>query len=209
MRLSILFAHAPALPVARGRKPRARQCALRASHTRREALVVTVLAGMAAPFATAAAAAAATATERRGEGQQRLAQCRADQNCVSSTSVRNPSKFTPPWSFAPETDDPSSAWRSLQQAVASESGARIVEDDGGTRMRAECSYSAGPLRGVDDVEFQMRPADKVVAVRSCGRDTTYVYPVQAPLGDLGRNRKRLARIRERLGWEELDFKGNI
>ncbi|KAF6002207.1 hypothetical protein F1559_002550 [Cyanidiococcus yangmingshanensis] len=132
-----------------------------------------------------------------------LAKCAAEDNCISSTAVGNPSKYGPPWSYAKATADPGEAWSSLEAAVRAEPGLEVQ------KVQKYYLYATGPSvfppGGVDDIEFLMRPMDEVVLYRSSSRKVTYVYPFLQPLGDFGTNKARLERIRNRLGWELLDF----
>jgi uncharacterized protein (DUF1499 family) len=138
-----------------------------------------------------------------GTTEHVLAKCSAEENCISSTAVGNPSKYGPPWSYAKATTDPSEAWSSLEAAIRAEPGLELQVVQG-LYLRATAP-SVFPPGGVDDIEFLLRPADRVVLYRSSSRKVTYVYPFMQPLGDFGSNKARLERIRSRLGWESLDF----
>lgn len=157
----------------------------------------------AAALAAAAMGVAVTSVDAYGLEKGRLQKCIGDQPCVSSTSVGNPSKFGPPWTFEPETDDAGIAWDSLKRALlAHKDAGRIVElweDADICYLRAEFPSF---LRGVDDVEMRLIKKDKLVTYRSSARDPIYLYPIQTPLNNDG-NRTRLADIRTALGWAEL------
>ena len=59
----------------------------------------------------------------------RLSGCAADEACVSSSAVSNPSKYAPPWQptgGTPEFSDTNRAWRSLISAVEEQPGLQIV-----------------------------------------------------------------------------------
>eukprot|EP00180_Rhodochaete_pulchella_P001161 Plantae.Rhodophyta-Rhodochaete_pulchella.ctg1983.p1 GENE.Plantae.Rhodophyta-Rhodochaete_pulchella.ctg1983~~Plantae.Rhodophyta-Rhodochaete_pulchella.ctg1983.p1 ORF type:complete len:219 (+),score=24.30 Plantae.Rhodophyta-Rhodochaete_pulchella.ctg1983:284-940(+) len=129
----------------------------------------------------------------------RLAECRADQNCISTTSIRNATKFGPPWTYLPQTGSKTEAWAALRDAVLKQPYASLVEDTG-SYMRAEFP---GFPKGIDDVEFLLLPEDGVVGYRSCSREVIYVYPLTQPISDFGKNRARLDQIRSELGWEQL------
>lgn len=63
-----------------------------------------------------------TLVECRGEllkynSERRLSSVSATANGVSTSAVRNPSRFSPPWSYLTETSDAKVAWKSLVNAV--------------------------------------------------------------------------------------------
>ena len=67
---------------------------------------------------------ARTFVECRGEllgsnTERRLSGVSATANGVSTSAVRNPSRFSPPWTYLTETSDSNVAWRSLVDAVKS------------------------------------------------------------------------------------------
>jgi hypothetical protein len=71
----------------------------------------------------------------------RLEKCRGDEACISTSSVSNPSKFGPPWTFEPQTSSPEEAWNALKVAVENNTDhGRIVESVNGPKnfyLRAE------------------------------------------------------------------------
>lgn len=133
----------------------------------------------------------------------RLEKCRGDMPCISTTSVGNPSKFGPPWSYQPETDDVNVAWQSLKRAVEEnkDKGKTVESMDGPEEyyLRAEFPSS---FKGIDDVEFRLLKKDSLVTYRSASREALFVYPLQTPI-NIDKNKTRLLDIRQKLGWEEF------
>lgn len=138
-----------------------------------------------------------------GMASGRLEKCRGDIPCVSTTSVGNPSKFGPPWSYQPETDNADTAWTSLKHALTEnqDKGTIVESIDGPDEyyLRAEFPSS---VRGIDDVEFRLMKKDALVTYRSAAREAIFIYPLQTPI-DFGKNKNRLLDIRTTLGWEEF------
>jgi uncharacterized protein (DUF1499 family) len=129
----------------------------------------------------------------------------ADENGVSCSSVRSPSKFSPPWDYRPGTFDANEAWKSLKRVIIDTEGVElkdIAED--GYYVHATVP-SAFPEGSLDDLEFTLNPIEKVVLYRSVSRTSIFPYPFQQPISDRGSNLKRLEDIRNRLGWSKLIY----
>ena len=138
----------------------------------------------------------------------RLLTVAADENGISTSAVRSPSKFSAPWDYVPETFEADVAWKSLKIAITELEGARIVEE----KMEPQVSFylhatapSSVPPGSIDDIEFVLNTDTKVVFFRSVTRDTVFLYPLQQPLSDRGANLKRLESIRKSLGWSRLSY----
>ena len=130
----------------------------------------------------------------------------ATENGVSTSAVRNPAAYMSPWSYLPETSDASKAWKSLVEAVQQVDDRIVLEKVIDRYLHATVPTERPPIPGgggIDDLEFLLRPEDNLVLFRSASRTSIFVYPVQQPVSDGNSNRKRLERIRQTLGWQEL------
>lgn len=156
----------------------------------------------------------------------RLSSIAATANGVSTSAVKNPSRYSAPWSFLTETSDPQKAWHSLEQAIRSLDQIQVLkvtdnyihavtptqqppglfnpsyvfstEDDG------EITKKLTTAAGMDDLEFLLRAEDNLVLYRSASRTSVFVYPLTQPISDGNTNRKRLEKVREQLGWSLLE-----
>jgi Protein of unknown function (DUF1499) len=158
---------------------------------------------------------AATATS----SEIRLNGIASTENGASTSAVKNPARYTPPWSYLTETSDPAKAWLSLKKAV--QEYAAIVDEaktdkcyylhavaptatpPGLSSLGGVTDFSSSSP-GLDDLEFVLRPNDNLVLYRSASRTAVFVYPLTQPVGDGGTNLDRLEKIRDRLGWQKLE-----
>ena len=111
-----------------------------------------------------------------------LSPCPASPNCVSSDAADATHRIEPFYLAA----SPAAAWEALKKEVAARPGTRIVTAAEDYLHAVEKSRIFG---FVDDIEFHLKKAQGIVAVRSASRVGKY---------DLGVNRKRLEQIRRAL-----------
>jgi uncharacterized protein (DUF1499 family) len=134
----------------------------------------------------------------------RLSGIAATENGVSTSAVKNPSRFSPPWTYLTETSDGAKAWQSLTRAIQQvDPDLQIVErTDKYMHCVAPTKFPVG-LDSFDDLEFLLRADDNVVLYRSASRVAIFVYPIQQPVSDRNSNLQRLEKIRDILGWDEM------
>ena len=144
------------------------------------------------------------------EGSLRVNPVSSNENGVSTSSVKNPSHFSAPWSYKTATDSASTAWSSLRLAVTNLPGVivelEVTSGSGPSYLHASVPTQFPPgLDSRDDLEFVLRPEDGIVLYRSSSRASLFVYPVTQPVGDKDSNLKRLEGIRESLNFGKLEY----
>lgn len=112
----------------------------------------------------------------------RFAPCPDTPNCVSSDATDEKHRVEPYRLKASPLD----AWHGLQNVVATEERMTLIEVND---HYLHIEVRSAVMRFVDDTQFQLRPDEGTIAVRSAAR---------TGIGDSGVNRKRVERIREAL-----------
>jgi uncharacterized protein (DUF1499 family) len=129
-----------------------------------------------------AACAAIDSPDSTGIQKGLLAPCPDRPNCVSSDAEDQAHRIDP----LVIGSDPGKFWETLQTVLRTRPRTRIVAVTDDYLHAEEKSRIFG---FVDDIEFHLRPAEGIAAVRSASR-TGY--------SDLGVNRKRIEQIRAEL-----------
>ena len=106
-----------------------------------------------------------------------LVPCPRSPNCVSSQATDERHRIAP-LTFA---DEPDTAWARLHAVLTGRADATLIEEQPGY-LRLELRTTLF----VDDAEFLLDPANRVVHVRSASR---------LGYSDLGKNRSRMEEIR--------------
>lgn len=129
----------------------------------------------------------------------RLQPCPTEGNCISTASVRSIEHYARPWEL-PESVTVEQAWTSLKNELASNKLFKVVDTrDEDKYVRAEAK-SAVPPTGIDDVEFLILSADRLVTFRSNSREVVRAGGV---VGDGGSHANRLQTIRNHLKLREM------
>ena len=124
---------------------------------------------------------AVTSVHAAGLRDGKLPPCPASPNCVCSEEQGK--HFVAPLKLKVP---PAQAWAVLDQVLAQTPRVRVVTRDD-QYLHAE--FTSAVLRFVDDVEFNLRPEARIIAVRSASRVGYY---------DFGANRSRVEKLREQL-----------
>lgn len=152
------------------------------------------------PTANAMDAKAIDNAPKYGLKKGRLLPCKSESNCISSSSIKSYEKYGRPWAFPGEPD---AQFEKILSALKSDPYLKLAESDPATRyVRAEAK-SAVPPTGVDDVEFLINSADKIITYRSNSREL--VRAGMQVIGDAGSNKNRLEGIKRKLGVSEMQM----
>lgn len=144
---------------------------------------------------------------KNSDGMYAIRKCNgaAQPNCVSTSSTTR--LYAPPFT-ATNTDTVAQAMEEFDIAIKSiDPGVSLVDSEdnlplGGMYRR----YSVpSPLSEVDYVEVLITASETqpTVFYKSQASKTTYIWPIQQPIGDFDAQKKRMARLRQSLGWKLL------
>ena len=114
-----------------------------------------------------------------GVSDNSLAPCPSSPNCVSS-DARDRDRQVSPLQLAAA---PAEAWRAVREVVLDLPRTRIVKETE-DYLHAECRSALFGF--IDDLELHLRPAEKIIAIRSASR---------LGYSDLGVNRSRVEGLR--------------
>ena len=112
-----------------------------------------------------------------------MAPCPGTPNCVSSDALDQPHRVRP---LEIADDSPHAVWQELLKVVRARPRTTIVTC---TDFYLHATESSRIFGFIDDLEFQLRPGEKAIAVRSASR---------VGFSDLGVNRRRVEAIRKAL-----------
>ena len=114
--------------------------------------------------------------------ENRLPPCPDRPNCVCS-DARDERRGIEPYAI---TASPQKAWKALHDVLGSLPRVRIVRS---TETHVHAEARSLVFRFIDDVDFQLRPEQRTIAVRSASR---------VGYADFGVNRRRIEHIRQLL-----------
>lgn len=117
-----------------------------------------------------------------GASDGKLAACPDSPNCVSS-DAGDDAKRVQPFQF---DGDQAAVWTALRAAVEAEPRTTVISDDG-TYLHAEAKSRIFGF--IDDLEFLLKPEERMIAIRSAARTGH---------SDFGVNAERVEAIRGRL-----------
>jgi len=124
-------------------------------------------------------ACASRSKQAPGLANGKLSPCPGTPNCVSSEDPAENSQIDPfTFEGAPE-----GAWSRLKQAILAEGGSIEKDDD----IYLWATFTSRLFHFVDDVEFRLDAANRLIHVRSASR---------VGYSDMGVNRKRVEALRK-------------
>jgi len=118
---------------------------------------------------------------------ERLKSCPSSPNCVCSDDQASGHTIDPLHLLV----NPAEAWSAAVKAIRATARTRIITDTG-NYLHAE--YTSGFFGFVDDLELHLRPAERIIAVRSASR---------LGYADFGVNRARIEILRATLREQKM------
>jgi uncharacterized protein (DUF1499 family) len=157
--------------------------------------------------------------------QIHLSSISSTENGISTSAIRNPIRYSPPWSYSTKTSNATKAWNSLYNTVLQiDPNVQVIQY---TDTYLHVTVATKPFVGsnrfvsssnpfdsndgdnddiadnVDDMEFVLRHDDNLILYRSASRKSIFVYPLTQSVSDRNSHYDRLQRIRQTLGWQEF------
>ena len=128
----------------------------------------------------------------------RVQACKPRSNCISSSSIQSITQYGRPWVFEGSASD---EFDKIISAAKSTEFVKIADESRDQLYIHLTAKSALPPTGIDDLEFLINPADKLITYRSNSREVVFAGTQQ--VGDAGSHKNRLAGLQRKLGVKDM------
>lgn len=154
--------------------------------------------GGALPLPAHAEAQPQTQSDLYGLRKGRLMACKAKSNCISTSSINSLTQYGRPWTF--EGDASAEFDKVMSAARASEQFLEVAADSDRDKGYVHLTAKAFPS-GIDDLEFLINPADKLITYRTNSREVVFAGNQKVPDG--GSQKNRLQALQRKLGAKDM------